>query len=103
MILERKHKSIKNVGENALSRDVELLPKSGTCASTKLTFDQAAESIKAFPHICRLGHESFRTDGYMVNKMSKFGDESTIKEYVRELGREKDYTILYKLKLLSLF
>jgi hypothetical protein len=28
-----------------------------------------------------------------MNTVSKFGDESSITEYVREQGREKEYTI----------
>jgi len=45
----------------------------------------------------------FWTDGYFVNTVSKFGDESTISKYVREQGVEKDYTVLHKAKQLDLF
>ena len=43
------------------------------------------------------------TDGYFVNTVSKFGDETTISKYVKEQGIDKDYTILHKRKQLRLF
>ena len=43
------------------------------------------------------------SDGYFVNSVSKFGDESTISKYVRDQGVEKEYTILHKEKQLRLF
>ena len=43
------------------------------------------------------------SDGYFVNTVSKFGDESTIKEYVRKQGVEKDYKVLHKDLQLSFF
>ncbi len=45
----------------------------------------------------------FWTDGYFVNTVSKFGDETTISKYVKEQGDEKEYTILHKQKQLRLF
>ena len=45
----------------------------------------------------------FWTDGFFVNSVSKFGDEMTISDYVREQGSEKDYTILHRQKQLRLF
>ena len=45
----------------------------------------------------------FWTDGYFVNTVSKFGDETTITQYVKEQGTEKEYTILHKAKQLRLF
>ena len=45
----------------------------------------------------------FWTDGYFVNTVSKFGDESSISQYVRDQGVEKDYTVLHKESQLSLF
>ena len=45
----------------------------------------------------------FWNDGYFVNTVSKFGDESSISKYVRDQGVEKDYTVLHKEKQLSLF
>lgn len=45
----------------------------------------------------------FWSDGYFVNTVSKFGDESTISQYVRDQGLEKEYTVLHKTKQLALF
>ena len=45
----------------------------------------------------------FWTDGYFVNSVSRFGDETSISEYVRDQGREKEYTILHRSKQLALF
>ena len=45
----------------------------------------------------------FWSDGYFVNTVSKFGDESTITEYVKKQGVEKEYKVLYKDMQLSLF
>ena len=45
----------------------------------------------------------FWTDGYFVNTVSKFGDETTITQYVKEQGTDKEYTILHKNKQLKLF
>ena len=43
------------------------------------------------------------TSGYFVNSVSKFGDESSISEYVKNQGIEKEYTLLHKEKQLKLF
>jgi putative transposase len=45
----------------------------------------------------------FWTDGYFVNTVIKFGDESTISKYVKEQGVEKEYVILHKQKQLRMF
>ena len=45
----------------------------------------------------------FWTDGYFVNTVSKFGDETTITNYVKEQGMEKEYSILHKNKQLRMF
>lgn len=45
----------------------------------------------------------FWTDGYFVNTVSKFGDETSISRYVKEQGVEKEYVILHKTKQLALF
>jgi putative transposase len=45
----------------------------------------------------------FWTDGYFVNTISKFRDESTISKYVREEGVEKDYTVLHQARQFDLF
>ena len=64
----------------------------------------AREIFRIHPEVKTLlwGGE-FWTDGYFVNTVSKFGDESTISKYVREQGVEKDYTVLHKAKQLDLF
>lgn len=45
----------------------------------------------------------FWTDGYFVNSVSKFGDESTISQYVKEQGVEKEYIMLHRDGQLTLF
>jgi REP element-mobilizing transposase RayT len=58
--------------------------------------------IRSVFHIPTMGGE-FWTDGYFVNTISKFGDESTISRYVRDQGIEKDYTVLHESKQLAMF
>ena len=43
------------------------------------------------------------SSGYFVNSVSKFGDEESITEYVKDQGLEKEYTLLHREKQLSLF
>ena len=45
----------------------------------------------------------FWADGYFVNTVSRFGDESTISKYVKEQGIEKEYKILHKSSQLTLW
>ena len=45
----------------------------------------------------------FWTDGYFVNTVSRFGDETTISKYVKEQGREKEYRVLQRATQLALF
>lgn len=45
----------------------------------------------------------FWTDGYFVNSVSKFGDESTISQYMKEQGVEKEYIMLHRDGKLTLF
>ena len=64
----------------------------------------AIEVFKKHPEVKKkLWGGEFWTDGYFVNTVSKFGDEETISEYVREQGIEKEYTILHTEKQLRLF
>jgi len=64
----------------------------------------AREIFKKHPEVRdQLWGGEFWTDGYFVNTVSKFGDESSISKYVRDQGVEKDYQVLYKEKQLSLF
>ncbi|MDO9580728.1 MAG: IS200/IS605 family transposase [Bacteroidales bacterium] len=45
----------------------------------------------------------FWSDGYFVNMVSKFGDETSISKYVRDQGLEKEYVVLHQSKQLVLF
>ena len=64
----------------------------------------AREIFRLHPEVRKqLWGGEFWSDGYFVNTVSKFGDESTISKYVREQGTEKDYKILHKEKQLALF
>ena len=64
----------------------------------------AREIFKKHPEVKKqLWGGEFWTDGYFVNTVSKFGDESSISQYVRDQGLEKEYTVLHKEKQLSLF
>lgn len=46
---------------------------------------------------------SFWSSGYFVNSVSKFGDEASISNYVKQQGKEKEYSLLHKTKQLLLF
>lgn len=64
----------------------------------------AREIFKRHPEVkTQLWGGEFWSDGYFVNTVSKFGDESTISQYVRDQGLEKEYTVLHKTKQLALF
>jgi len=64
----------------------------------------AREIFKTHPEVKeKLWGGEFWTDGYFVNTVSKFGDETSISRYVRDQGVEKDYTILHSEKQLTLF
>ena len=64
----------------------------------------AREVFKHHPEVKKIlwGGE-FWSDGYFINTVSKFGDESTISKYVREQGLEKTYKVLHKTMQLTLF
>ena len=84
---------------------VQSVPKmSATQIITILKSITAKEIFKKHPEAKQklLGGE-FWKDGYFMNTVSKFGDETTITNYVREQGREKEYTILHSSKQLALF
>ncbi|WP_084050637.1 transposase [Aquimarina macrocephali] len=51
----------------------------------------------------RLWSGSFWSSGYFINTVSKFGDDSTISKFVRDLGIEKDHKMLHKSNQLKLF
>ena len=64
----------------------------------------AREIFKKHPEVKeKLWGGEFWTDGYFVNTVSKFGDETSISKYVRDQGVEKDYKVLHSDKQLSLF
>ena len=64
----------------------------------------AREIFKRHPEVKeQLWGGEFWTDGYFVNTVSKFGDETSISQYVRDQGLEKEYTILHKSKQLAMF
>jgi len=64
----------------------------------------AKEIFKKHPEVKRqLWGGEFWSDGYFVNTVSKFGDEQSISQYVKNQGLEKDYKILHKSKQLSLW
>ena len=64
----------------------------------------AREIFKRHPEVKeQLWGGEFWTDGYFVNTVSKFGDETSISKYVRDQGFEKEYVVLHKVKQLKLF
>lgn len=64
----------------------------------------AREVFKQHPEVKKkLWGGEFWSDGYFINTVSKFGDESTISKYVREQGLEKTYKVLHKTNQLNLF
>ncbi len=64
----------------------------------------AKEVFKLHPEVKeQLWGGEFWTDGYFVNSVSRFGDESTISKYVKEQGIEKEYKVLHKSTQLALF
>jgi len=64
----------------------------------------AREVFKKHPEVKeKLWGGEFWTDGYFVNTVSKFGDETSISRYVRDQGLEKGYVVLHQSKQLVLF
>lgn len=64
----------------------------------------AKEVFKLHPEVKKqLWGGEFWTDGYFVNTVSRFGDETTISKYVKEQGVEKEYRVLHKSTQLALF
>lgn len=64
----------------------------------------AKEIFKRHPEVKKqLWGGEFWTDGYFVNTVSRFGDETTISKYVKEQGLEKEYKVLHKEIQLALF
>jgi len=64
----------------------------------------AREIFKKYPEVKKkLWGGEFWTNGYFVNTVSKFGDETSISWYVRDQGVEKDYKVLHREMQLTLF
>jgi len=64
----------------------------------------AREIFKTHPEVKELLWGGvFWSDRYFVNTVSKFGDENTISQYVKEQGLEKEYKQLHKDNHLALF
>ena len=64
----------------------------------------AKEVFRQYPEVKKqLWGGEFWTDGYFVNTVSRFGDESTISKYVKEQGIEKEYKTLHKSSQLVLW
>ena len=84
---------------------VQSVPKkSATEIIRMLKSITAREIFKKHPEVKQqLWGGEFWTDGYFVNTVSKFGDETSISRYVRDQGLEKEYTVLHKVKQLALF
>jgi len=64
----------------------------------------AREVFRRHPEVKKMlwGGE-FWTDGYFVHTVSKFGDEGTISQYVKDQGTEKEYKKLHQSNQLTLF
>ena len=84
---------------------VQSVPKqSPTQIITTVKSLTAREIFKKHPEVKQqLWGGEFWTDGYFVNTVSKFGDETSITKYVRDQGVTKDYTVLHSDTQLTLF
>ena len=84
---------------------IQSVPKmSATAIITMVKSLTAKEIFKKHPEVkTKLWGSEFWTDGFFVNTVSKFGDETSITKYVRDQGLEKDYTVLHKSKQLAIF
>ena len=84
---------------------IQSIPRmSPTQIITMLKSLTARELFKKHPEVKeKLWGGEFWTDGYFVNTVSKFGDETSISQYVRDQGVEKDYKVLHSDKQLTLF
>ena len=77
---------------------------SATKIITMIKSITAKEIFKIHPEVKKqLWGGEFWTDGYFVNTVSRFGDETTISKYVKEQGLEKEYKVLHKETQLTFF
>jgi len=84
---------------------IQSVPKvSPTILITMVKSITAKEIFRKHPEVkIKLWGGEFWADGFFVNTVSKFGDETSITKYVRDQGLEKEYTVLHKSKQLALF
>lgn len=84
---------------------VQSVPKqSPTQIITTVKSLTAREIFRKHPEVKQqLWGGEFWTDGYFVNTVSKFGDETSITKYVRDQGVTNDYTYLHSDTQLTLF
>jgi len=84
---------------------IQTIPRlSPTAIVTIVKSITAREVFKKNPEVKeKLWGGEFWSDGYFVNTVSEFGDETSISKYVRDHGLEKEYTILHSSKQLALF
>lgn len=72
-----------------------------------ITFIKSITAREVFRHHPEVKEKlwggEFWSDGYFINTVSKFGDESTISKYVKEQGLEKTYKVLHRTNQLTLF
>jgi len=79
-------------------------PQSPTQIVKMLKSITAREIFRIHPEVKKqLWGGEFWSDGYFVNTVSKFGDETTISKYVKDQGIEKEYKVLHKTTQLTLF
>ena len=84
---------------------LQSVPKySPTKIATIIKSLTAIEIFKKYPEEKKkLWGGEFWSDGYFVNTVSKFGDDETIRKYVKEQGIEKECKVLHKAKQITLF
>ena len=57
----------------------------------------AREIFKRRPEVKeQLWKGEFWTDGYFISTVGKHGNETTINKYVKNQGKEREYTLLHK-------
>ena len=78
--------------------------KSPTSIVKMLKSITVREIFQRYPEVKKiLWGGVFRSIGYFVNTVSKFGNESTISKYVRDQGMDKEYDVLHEKDQMRLF